>query len=57
MNLREQKELIEQHVGVLTSELTAAQILNDELKWDAETKRKLIAIGLGVGVAALVLCM
>eukprot|EP00090_Calanus_glacialis_P011888 TRINITY_DN20289_c0_g1_i1.p1 TRINITY_DN20289_c0_g1~~TRINITY_DN20289_c0_g1_i1.p1 ORF type:complete len:178 (-),score=58.34 TRINITY_DN20289_c0_g1_i1:107-640(-) len=54
VNLREQKDLIEQHVGVLTTELTAAQILIKELKWDADTKRKLIAIGLGVGVAALV---
>ena len=54
VNLREQKDLIEQHVGVLTTELTAAQILIKELKWDAETKQKLIAIGLGVGVAALV---
>merc|ERR1711892_446339 len=52
--LREQKELIEQHVGVLTTELGAAQILIEQLKWDAETKQKMLAVGLGVGAAVLV---
>merc|ERR1712142_1260320 len=46
--------LKEQHVGVLTTELTAAQILIDQLRWDAETKQKIIVIGLGVGAAALI---
>ena len=54
VNLRQQKELIEQHVGVLTTELTAAQILIDQLRWDAETKQKIIVIGLGVGAATLI---
>merc|ERR1712106_603042 len=52
--LREQKELIEHHVGVLTTELGAAQILIEQLKWDAETKQKMLAVGLGVGAAVLV---
>ena len=54
ISLRHQKELIEQQVGTLTTELTAAQLLIEELKLDASTRKKLLMVGLGVGAAALI---
>ena len=49
VKLKEQKDLIEKHVGVLTTELTAAQIIIQELRFRLDTRRKLILVGLGVG--------